>query len=471
MPTTAELLAALPADTTPDPSAAEDLERIFAQLSNRPVPQGMFRRACSVGGLSTKLASAYMAYWLRTWYQPKEKSEQDLLETNLRSALNTLETMGYMRGAVAKLGQLLPSFPEKVPKEFVDTLSSLHFQAPPMHYSLIREQLFNELGDPEEVFAEFDEDAIAAASIGQVHRARLKTGEEVAVKIQYPGIARTIRSDLATLTAAMRPFLFNENWRSLKAQFMELRKGLESETDYEQEADNLREMQKWFGGDEFIVVPRVHPQFSTNRVLTMDWIEGKPIDDFLNGNPSQEDRDHFGTLISKAICRLYMGRTLYNDVHPGNFLFMPNRKLGFIDFGNLRRFNNEEWQFHERVIAARESGDVEEKRRICIESAMITEKEMAKHPEVVELIMDWVDHYNEPVVFEGAFDYGDPAYVQRGAKLLDRAGKVNWIRQMSQNVFSHRLQFQLPAILYRLKSRVHVPNVVREEQEEYERRK
>ena len=239
MPTAAELLAALPAeDDKARPNDAAELERIFRALADRPVPTGQLSRFVSLSGLSTKLGLAYLAYWIRSWYLPKDLRERELLDTHLRSALNTLETMGYLRGAVSKLGQLLTCFPESIPDEFVDTLSNLQFQAPPMHYALIREQLLAELGDPEDIFERFDEQAIAAASIGQVHRARLKTGEEVAVKIQYPGIARTIRSDLRNLKSMMRPFLYNENWRAIEALFEEMRVGLDSETDYEREAQN-----------------------------------------------------------------------------------------------------------------------------------------------------------------------------------------------------------------------------------------
>ena len=269
----------------------------------------------------------------------------------------------------------------------------------------------------------------------------------------------------------MRPFLFNENCRSDEAQFAELRRGLENETDYELEAQNLRDVQKWFADDEVIVVPKVYPQFSTRRVITMDWIEGQTFDEFLESNPSQEQRDHYGTWITRAIVRLYLDRTLYTDAHPGNFLFMKDGQLGFVDFGNLRRFSDEEWKFHEKVFAVRESDDAEAKRQLCIESAMMTDKEYAKNSEAIDLIVEWFDFYNEPILYEGEFDYGNPEYMRRASELLDRAFKVNWIRQKSENMFSHRLNFQLPALFFRLKSRVHVPNASRSEEVEYERRK
>ncbi len=465
MPTAAELLAALPADEPQaQPCHVEELEQIFHSLANRPVPTGALRRFCSLGGLSAKLSMAYLAYWIRGWYQPTEAREKDLLETHLRSAINTLETMGYLRGAVAKLGQLMTCFPDTLPKGFVDVLGHLHFQAPPMHYALIREQLLSELGDPEDIFAEFDETAIAAASIGQVHRAQLKTGEQVAVKIQYPGIARTIRSDLRNLKITMRPFLLNRDWQAIEQLFDEIRTGLEFETDYEHEAQNLHDCGRLFADDEDIVVPHVFESFSTRRVLTMNFIEGQTFDEFLAANPSQPERDHYGKLILKAMIRTYTNRMLYSDAHPGNFLFMEDGRMGFVDFGNVRRFNDVEWQYYLDGTKARE-GNEEDQIVFCKRSLMMTDEDAMKYSEMLDLVVEWFGLYNEPLLYEGAFDYGDPEYLRRMAELLARATKQRWVKQEPMNLFSHRLNFQLPALLFQIKSRVDVAQLVREESE------
>ena len=259
-PTIAELLAALPKDepVSPHRPADDRLQQIFEQLALRPVPVGSLQRFWSLGGLQARLALAYFAWYVRTWFRSADQNQQQLLETNLRSALQTLAAMGYLRGAVMKLGQALAMFPQLVPDEFTELLGKLHFEAPPMHYSLVREQLADELGgDPEEVFASFDPDAFAAASLGQVHRAVLPSGEEVAVKVQYPGIARTIRADIANLRRLLFPLRLSADWDSLNAQFGEVQTVLESETDYEQEAASLREARSAFREDDGILVPRV----------------------------------------------------------------------------------------------------------------------------------------------------------------------------------------------------------------------
>src|SRR4029077_860958 len=172
--------------------------------------------------------------------------------------------------------------------------------------SLVREHLASELGgDPEEVFASFEPEAFAAASLGQVHRASLPSGERVAVKVQYPGIARTIRADVANLRRLLFPLRLSADWNSLNAQFGEVQTVLESETDYEQEAASLREARAAFREDDGIVVPRVYDQYSTRRVLTMEYLEGDHLPAFLEGNPTQELRNHFGELILRASLRLY----------------------------------------------------------------------------------------------------------------------------------------------------------------------
>jgi len=332
-PTVAELLASLPQDE-PDaarliasgPTSAARIAELFEQLSLRPAPVGAFSRFWSLGALQTKLALAYLTYYIRNWFRSPEKKTQQLLKTNLRAALCTLETMGYMRGAVMKVGQVLATFPEMLPDQFAELLGKLHFEAPPMHYSLIREQLENELGrDPQEVFASFDEEAFAAASLGQVHRARLKSGQEVAVKIQYPGIARTIRQDIRNLFFFMLPARLSRDWENIKEQFEDLRIRLERETDYEQEAAMQAKVRALFREDDDIVVPRVFPEHSTARVLTMDYLEGRTLDEFVATNPSQALRNEFARKILRAWYRMmYAGRLLYADIHPGNTLFLDD---------------------------------------------------------------------------------------------------------------------------------------------------
>src|SRR5262249_32260457 len=154
-PDLAELLAALPAaDDQDERLDAAHLERLFSRLGQRRAPLGALQRLGTLGALQAQICLAYSAWWLRSWFRSAERNQQTLLETHLRVALQLLAGMSYLRGAVMKVGQTLANLPGVVPDEIVDTLERLHFQAPPMHFALLREHLRNELGgDPEEVFA------------------------------------------------------------------------------------------------------------------------------------------------------------------------------------------------------------------------------------------------------------------------------------------------------------------------------
>jgi predicted unusual protein kinase regulating ubiquinone biosynthesis (AarF/ABC1/UbiB family) len=180
-----ELIAALPEEEAEATPLAAGLPELLSRTSLRPVPVGRFQRLRALGTLQAKIAAAYLFHWLRGWFKTAAENDRLLAELHWRTALRMLDSMSYLRGAVMKVGQTLANFPDIAPREFVETLERLHFDAPPMHWSLLAEMVRSELGDdPENLFEAFDHRAFAAASLGQVHRARLPGGEEVAVKIQ-----------------------------------------------------------------------------------------------------------------------------------------------------------------------------------------------------------------------------------------------------------------------------------------------
>src|SRR5215467_6046655 len=316
-----------------DRQARENLKELLAGLSRRPVPAGSLHRLWSAGELSTQIALAYFALWIRQWFRSAETGDRAVMETNLRVALKIGQRLGYLRGALMKVGQTLGNYPDIIPSEFADTLDRLHFDAPPMHFSLLRELLRSELGtDPEELFESFEPKAFAAASLGQVHLAQLKSGETVAVKIQYPGIARTIDADVRNLRALLFPLRLGKDWDYVRRQVEEVHRMLQLETDYEHEAESLRRARGLFNSGEGIVVPEVYEKYSTKRVLTMEYIPGLLLNDFLATNPSQERRNQFGAKMYLASLRMYYAGMNYADPHSGNYLFTGDR-LGLIDFG------------------------------------------------------------------------------------------------------------------------------------------
>lgn len=449
--TVAELLQALPdVDHEHEPSRPETA--VLREASLRPVPIGRWRRLTLLGSLQAKITAAYLFYWIRGWFTSADENTRLLAETHWRTAARVLNSMGYLRGAVMKMGQTLANFPDIAPREFVETLEQLHFAAPPMHWSLLREMVCNELGaDPEDLFAEFDKQAFAAASLGQVHRARLKSGEEVAVKIQYPGIARTIGDDFRNLQLFLLPNRLGREWQNVKEQFDDLRMRLEQETDYELEAANLQKARALFREEDGIVVPRVYPQYSTSRVLTMELVRGVHIQEYLARNPSQSERNAAGVKLIRAWYRLmFAGRMLYSDYHPGNFLFLDDGRLGVIDFGYVVQLDDELWELF-RVLDRPLSTGRREDRIAAMKIWSGLTDESSDQMRLYEAFSEWnwCARANG-----GPYDFGVESEFRRGVDLFTEMLRKRYSRGHRVTPTIARGTFGWWSLLYRLRAQV-----------------
>jgi predicted unusual protein kinase regulating ubiquinone biosynthesis (AarF/ABC1/UbiB family) len=416
-----------------------------------------------MGTLQAKIASAYLFYWVRGCFQNAGERERSLAEAHWKTAARVLDSMGYLRGAAMKIGQTLANFPDIVPQEFVETLDQLHYSAPPMHWALLREMVQNELGDdPEELFASFSKGAFAAASLGQVHAARLRTGENVAVKIQYPGIARTIGDDFRNLALFLLPGRLNGDWEHVKNQMNDLRMRLERETDYKAEAALLTKARSLFKEEEGILIPRVYTDHSTARVLTMERIDGVHLDEFLASNPSQEQRNEAGRKILRAWYRLFMsGRMFYADFHPGNFLFLKDGRLGVIDFGFVLPLEGELWTQFGRMDRLFRSGRREDRIAALKEWSWITDDPVdADRLRLMEEYSLWCW---QSIYGGGEFDFADEADFKKGVALFVEIARKRYSRAMPCTPSISRQQFGCRSILYRLKAKVDVKSISEEE--------
>jgi predicted unusual protein kinase regulating ubiquinone biosynthesis (AarF/ABC1/UbiB family) len=355
--------------------------------------------------------------------------------------------------------------PDLLPEQFLDVAGHLYFDAPPMHYSMLREHVRNELGDdPEDLFDEFEPKAFAAASLGQVHRARLKgSGQQVAVKIQYPNIARTIQDDIRNLTTLMFPMRLSNDWENLKSQTIDIAAMLNDEADYRREAENQKYARSLFSEDDGIVVPRVHDEYSTQRILTMDYLDGLHLDAYLRTNPSQNARDRYGENIFKSGFRTwYAGRMTYADPHPGNYVFLQDGRLGLIDFGCCRRFTDEDWAYlsHIEEVFEKDDGAL---RTVLAESVELPVERIAVEKDRFDLLVAYTNWIWEPLRAEGVFDFAAGDYLERGMAIYGQVVRKRYTRSKPVNTWIGRCFIGTRVLAYQLKSRFDARSLFAEE--------
>ena len=268
------------------------------------------------------------------------------------TAEKLVETLGDLKGAAMKLGQVASMDPDLFPPEVRAVLARLQNEAPPMPYERVAAVVEDELGgSPETLFAEFSREPMAAASLGQVHRARLQDGRDVVVKIQYPGIEQALRSDIDNLGLVVRTMALTHRALDGRQYFHELAEELAHELDYSREGRLAREFAKASAALPDVVVPEVVDERTSTRVLTMQYLPGQTLKAFLVSNADNAERLRVSGLLIRAIHGSFLvDGTVHADPHPGNFLVMPDGRLGVLDFGSVKRFSREFFQGHRDVF-------------------------------------------------------------------------------------------------------------------------
>ncbi len=307
--------------------------------------QGRAKRALQVGSLTSAVGGSYVWHALTHLFQSADKKEQARLDVHLKNALRIVECSRELRGAFMKLIQMLSMRGDLLPSEVVDVLSVVQSSVPPMDYELIRDQVKAELGAwPDRLFKHFEPEAFAAASLGQVHRARLKNGRDVVVKIQYPGVDKTVEQDLKNIQALLQVLtlctrdILRQRFEVAEI-YHEMAERLHEELDYLHEAKNINRFRRLFADDEELLIPRVFPKFSSQRVLTMEYIDGYTLHDILVPGVDKELKDWVAIKYFQLTWRqIFDFGVLQTDPQPGNYLVTYHPKIAMLDFGSVRIF-------------------------------------------------------------------------------------------------------------------------------------
>lgn len=383
---------------------------------------GRVARTLKSAWLGSRIGSSYLGGKITDAFRSGESRVSAATDRHLANAKRIAATMGELRGPLMKVGQLLSTHSDMLPSEYGGVLQKLQASAPPMTFETIRAVVEQDLGAPlSSIFTEFSREAVAAASLGQVHRARLLDGTEVAVKVQYPGADDSVRADLSNVslaTAMMKRLLVDALGQSrfdLTPFAEELAEHLLQETDYCREAYNAKLLGALFEGDREIVIPRVCDQASGLKVVAYEWIEGEPIDVALErGDPARRERV-VRQLAHALWHQLFRGAVLHADPHPGNFKITPDGRLAILDHGCVKVFDEGFVRAFCDMIHATLTEDEARLRDVFVELELMEDRESDDEFEDMQKI---TQYFSVGTRSDEEFDFGAFDYLKSGRDLL-----------------------------------------------------
>ncbi len=422
-----------------------------------PISAGRIGRSSGPARLAARTAARWAASHLALGPRRRAKRDQFVL----RTADDVTRTMGEMKGAVMKVGQVMSMMTGLVPPEVATQLAALQSEAPPMAYPLVAQVFREEIGTtPDRVFRRFEREPFAAASIGQVHRAQLRDGTEVAVKVQYPGVREAIRHDLANVGMLVAAAGMVSRGLDAGPIVEDLKAGVTAELDYIREAAWQVRFGELYQGHPFVRVPRVHPDLSTGRVLVQEYLAGQPIRAAL-ARP-QAERDRIGEAIFRfAFGSIYRHGLFNGDPHPGNYLLLPDRTVGFVDYGCVTEFDEATVAGFKRIIRALIDGDIEGWRAgtedigILKRDAPFSTAELYNH-----MHWFWAPILADEVTFTPQLT---AEMIRRNTMTTGQGGAINrWCNVPKGMVFLTRINFGLAGLLASLGARGPWRAIVRE---------
>jgi predicted unusual protein kinase regulating ubiquinone biosynthesis (AarF/ABC1/UbiB family) len=329
------------------------------------IPKGRIRRSAKLGSVVGVQSARYAGTKAANVGRTEDESKEALEQRHLETAMKMVGALGQMKGAAMKLGQFASFIdtefiPEEYREIYQEQLAKLRTDAPSMPWEKVEPLLEEEYdGEPlSELFAEFETEAFAAASIGQVHRAELLDGRQVAVKIQYPGIAEALDADLRNAGTIVRLAKVLAPGLDAKAIAEEIRERVMEELDYEYEAQNQRSFARAYRDHPFIYVPEVVTRLSRRRVLVTEFVSGRGFEEIKQ--LPHEERSRFGEIVFRgSFGSIYHLQHFNADPHPGNYILMDDDRVAFLDFGMTKKLDREQILLEQRAFDAASRNDPE----------------------------------------------------------------------------------------------------------------
>jgi len=436
---------------------------------NEKIPTSRVRRTATVATLAASEAVKQFGTRAANVARGDEASEEAMARRQLETAKQIVAVLGTMKGAAMKLGQVMSFLDvglvaEEHRDEFQRELAKLRDAAPTVSFKQMKRVIEDDLEEPiSEVFASFEEEPIAAASIGQVYRATLRRdGREVAVKVQYPGVAGAVRADMQNLDMIMRLLKRMTPGMDVKAITEEIRERIVEELDYELEAQNQRSLARIFAGHPFIVVPEVVSELSRERVLVSDYVVGAGFEE-LKGRP-QPERDRIGEIVFRFFLGcLYRHRQFSGDPHPGNFLLLEDGRVAFLDFGLFKRMESEPVELELACQRAVVEGDAAALHALLGGSGFLPEPERVNPDHLLAFIRDaiwWYTTADETVQLTP--EIATQVMIESSDPRSSHFREMRHQDMRPEHLFGRRMEMLTLAVLSQLRAKANWHRIARE---------
>jgi predicted unusual protein kinase regulating ubiquinone biosynthesis (AarF/ABC1/UbiB family) len=420
------------------------------------IPTGKIERAGQLVKTGLKVGGNYVAYYGEKMVNPSLTREK----LNENNADDIYDGLKNLKGSALKVAQMLSMDKNIMPKAYVEKFSLAQFSVPPLSAPLVRKTFKTWYGKyPEEIYDSFTPDSVNAASIGQVHKA-VKDGKKLAVKIQYPGVAESISSDLALV----KPFatrMFNLRGKDSERYFKEVEYKLLEETDYELELAQGVSISKSCAKIKGMKFPAYYPELSSKKTITMDWMQGEHLSEFTAHNEDREKGDKLGQVLwDFYMYQMHGLREVHADPHPGNFLIDKDSNLIAIDFGCVKKVPEDFY------IPYFELANPEIIENAVLFREKLYELEILRKDDTTDEIDYFSDIFQRLMRFftkphhEANFDFSDPKFFDEIAALSEEFANDTKLRKMNGNrgsqhfIYVNRTFFGLYCLLNDLKARV-----------------
>lgn len=420
------------------------------------IPVGKLKRAGKILKTGLKVGKNYASYY----GEKVIKGESSKKHLDKKNASDIMESLQELKGGGLKVAQMLSMEENLLPKEYVDMFSLAQFSVPPLSAPLVKKTFKRYFGKyPEDIFDSFNYNSTNAASIGQVHEA-WKDGTKLAVKIQYPGVGDSIKSDLAMLKP-MASRLLKLKSSEAEEYFKEVESKLVEETDYNLELKNSIKLSSACQAIEGLIFPKYIPELSNERIITMEWIEGQHLSEFVQSNPSQELRNKFG----QRLWNFYMYQvhellTVHADPHPGNILVTPDGKLGIIDFGCVKELPRSFYEPYSQLQDPSILNQEDQFSAILEQLDVLRPKDSAKQRAYFYNIFHELLTLALTPYHQDTFDFGNNDFFAEMSALGERMSRESLTSEFKPNrgskhfIYTNRTFFGLYNLLHLLKAEV-----------------